>query len=158
MANDIYLKIDGIEGESVKKGAEKTIQLLSWKCGVTNKHSAEHGGGLGSGKAEPHHLEFTHHYDKASPVLQRHCAAGKHLPTVKLVVSKSGDGQKEYLTITLKNAFVTHISHDCQTDATLSTVHLAYEDIEHEYKQQGDDGSLKGSVKAGWNTKTHELR
>jgi type VI secretion system secreted protein Hcp len=158
MANDIYLKIDGVEGECNHKGAEKHIQLLSWKCGLTNQSTAGDGGGHGVGKAEPHHLEFTHHYDKASPVLMRHCAAGKHLPSVKLIVCKAGGGQKEYLTITLKNAFVSHVTHDCGPDGTIGTVQLAYEDIEHEYKPQDKEGNVGGSVKAGWNITTTETR
>ncbi|KXU95306.1 hypothetical protein CR51_25240 [Caballeronia megalochromosomata] len=158
MANDIYLKIDGVEGECNHANAEKQIQLLSWKCGVSNASSAGDNGGHGVGKAEPHLLEFTHLYDKAAPVLMRHCASGKHLASVKLSVCKAGGEQKEYLSITLKNAFVTHVSHECLPDKTIGIVRLAYEEIEHEYKPQDKEGNPQGAIKAGWNittTKTH---
>lgn len=159
MANDIYLKIDGIEGECNHKGAEKHIQLLGWNCGVSNASSAGMGGGSGLGKAEPHAFEFTHVYDKAAPALLKHCAAGKHIPNVKLVVCKAGDKQNEHLIITMKSAFVTEVRHEHDAQGhIIGTVRMSYEDVEHEYKAQDKDGAPTGGIKCGWNITTTETR
>jgi len=45
------LKVDGINGESVKGGHEEEIDVLTWEWGVTQASSMHVGGGGGSGKA-----------------------------------------------------------------------------------------------------------
>jgi type VI secretion system secreted protein Hcp len=93
MAIDCNLKIDGVDGESAHKDHKGEIQVLSWSWGVTQPSTSGLGGGAGQGKATPSSLKFTHAYDKASPVLAKQCASGKHFPTAVLTVRKAGEGQ-----------------------------------------------------------------
>lgn len=73
MAVDMFIKIEGIDGESQDEAHAGEIDVLSWQWGAVNKGSAALGGGLGSGKVEVQDLHFTHFIDKASPLL--FCAA-----------------------------------------------------------------------------------
>ena len=155
---DCYLKIDGIEGECKHKGAEGQIEVQSFGWGVDNMSSPTVGGGSGVGKANPGMFTFTHLYDKASPTLAKSCASGKHLANAKLTASKAGEGQKEFLTVTLKQVMVVGVSLGGLTGGELSeNVTLSYADIEFEYKPQDDKGALGGAVKFGWDCKSTEV-
>jgi type VI secretion system secreted protein Hcp len=156
---DCYLKIDGIDGESTHKGAEGQIEVQSWQWSVDNASSATVGGGSGVGKANPGLFSFTHNYDKASPVLAKSCASGKHIANAKLTVSKAGEGQKEFLTVTLKQVMAVAVSTGGATGGEMSeSVSLSYGDVEFEYKPQDKAGALGGAVKFGWDVKTTETR
>jgi type VI secretion system secreted protein Hcp len=156
---DCYLKIDGIDGESKHKGAEGQIEVQTWDWDVTNASSPTVGGGSGVGKAHPGMFTFMHFYDKASPTLAKSCASGKHLATAKLTASKAGEGQKEFLTVTLKQVTVTNIAIGGGTGGEVrETVSMMYADIEFEYKPQDDKGALGGAVKFGWDVRSTEVR
>ena len=84
MASDFHIKFDGVEGEATHKDHKGEIELLSWSWEVTQTAGAATGGGSGRGKATPGEFVISHVYDKASPVLAKHCAAGKHFKDAKL--------------------------------------------------------------------------
>ncbi len=109
MAADIHIKFEGVDGESNHKDHKGEIEVLSWAWGITNASSSISGGGSGKGKASPGDLHFTHIYDKASPVLAKKCAQGVHFPTVTLTARKSGEGQKDFLTVKMKEVFITSV-------------------------------------------------
>ena len=49
MAVDMFLKLDGIKGESVDSKHKDEIAVLAWSWGMSNSGSAHLGGGAGSG-------------------------------------------------------------------------------------------------------------
>ena len=51
------------------------------------------------GKASFNDFNFTHHIDKATPLLLKACATGTHIPDGTITVRKAGKGQQEYLII-----------------------------------------------------------
>jgi type VI secretion system secreted protein Hcp len=159
MAIDCNLKIDGVDGESAHKSHKGEIQVLSWNWGVAQPSSSGIGGGAGKGKASPSSLKFTHTYDKASPVLAKQCASGKHFPSAVLSVCKAGEGQQDFLKVTMKKVLITGVTPGANAAGDVSeTVSLDYDDIEFEYKEQKPDGSLGGSVKFGWDITSTETR
>ena len=159
MPIDCNLKIDGVEGESAHKDHKGEIEVLAWSWAVTQPSSSGLGGGAGKGKAQPASLQWTHAYDKASPVLAKQCASGKHFPTAVLTVRKAGEGQKDFLKVTMKKVLISSVSPGGNRSGDVSeTVTMDYDDIEFEYKEQKTDGSLGGSVKFGWDIKTTETR
>jgi len=156
---DCYLKIDGIDGESKHKGAEGQIEVHSWAWDAQNASNPGVGGGSGVGKAHPGFFTFSHLYDKASPTLAKSCASGKHIATAKLTASKAGEGQKEFLTVTMKQVTVSNVTLRGDTGGELQeSVNLAYADIEFEYKPQDDKGAMGGAVKFGWDVCSTEVR
>ncbi len=91
----------------------RTTRAKSKSCrgaGASPTPAAAAGGGSGKGKAEPGDFNFMHIYDKASPVLAKNCAAGKHFSDVVLTARKAGEGQKDFLKVTMKEVFVTSLS------------------------------------------------
>jgi type VI secretion system secreted protein Hcp len=159
MSGDFHIKFDGVEGEATHKDHKGEIELLSWSWEVTQPSGANTGGGSGRGKAEPGAFKFNHVYDKASPVLAKHCAAGKHFKDAKLTARKAGEGQKAFLVITMKEVFVTSVAPSAGSEGNIEEeVLCSYKDIEFAYKAQDDKGGLGGEVKFGWNTSTTETR
>lgn len=159
MSSDSHFKFDGVDGESTHKDHKGEIEVLSWSWGVQQQSGAQAGGGSGKGKAQPGEMHFTHLYDKASPVLAKHCAAGKHFKDAVLTARKAGEGQKDFLKITLKEVFVTSVQPSGNSGGDLvESVSCSYKDIEFEYKPQDDKGGLGGAVKFGWNVATTETR
>lgn len=149
---DMFLKIDGIEGESLDKAHKNEIQLLSFSFGATQPGSAGIGGGSGVGKVQVHDLQFSKFYGKDSPKLFEACAIGKHTPKVVLTCRKAGGSQQEYLKVTLSNVLVSSIQTSSSGGESLPTesVTLSFSKIEIEYKPQDEKGNLGGVVKAGW--------
>ena len=158
MSTDSHIKLDGVEGESTHKDHKGEIEVLSWSWGATQS-AALSGTGSGKGKAEPGRFSFVHVYDKASPNLAKGCATGKHFPTMVLTARKAGEGQKDFLKVTLKEVLVTSVQPAGTAGGDITeTVACSYKDIEFDYKPQDDKGGLGGSVKFGWNVATTETR
>jgi len=159
MAIDTHIKFDGVEGESSHKDHKGEIEVLSWSWNVSNASGGGRAGGSGKGKAEPGDFSFMHVYDKASPVLAKNCASGKHFATVVLTARKAGEGQKDFLKVTMKEVFVTSLAPSGGSEGDIvESVSASYKDIEFAYKPQDDKGGLGGEVKFGWNTASTELR
>ena len=158
MAIDTHMKFDGVDGESTHQDHKGEIVVLSWAWGVQNDSSAATGGGRGKGKATPGDIHFTHEYDKASPVLAKKCAQGTHFPTVVLTSRKSGEGQKDFMKITMKEVFITSVQNSGSAGGDImESVSMAYASIEFSYKAQDAKGGLGGEVKFAWDVKTTNI-
>ncbi|HSI49062.1 MAG TPA: type VI secretion system tube protein Hcp [Ideonella sp.] len=159
MTIDTNLKIAGVDGESGHKDHKGEIDLLAWSWDVRQESTAAAGTGSGKGKGIPGQLVFAHYYDKASPVLAKSCASGKHFDSAIITCRKAGEGQLDFLKVTLKQVLVTSVAPSASSGGEISeSVALSYADIEFEYKPQDDKGALGGSVKFGWNVASTETR
>lgn len=157
MAIDSHIKFDGVEGESTHKDHKGEVEILSWTWGVSNTSLAS-GTGSGKGKANPGDLHFMHSYDKASPVLAKKCAQGVHFPTVVITSRKAGEGQKDFLKITMKEVFITSVQPSGSSAGDImESVSMSYQSIDFAYKPQDEKGGLGGEVKFGWNVKTTQI-
>lgn len=113
MAVDMFLKIDGIDGESTDERHKGEIQIESFSWGETQTGSAAHGGGGGAGKVSMQDFSFVMKASKASPKLFLACASGQHIKEANLSVEttaekgRSGKGQVEYLKIKMTDILVS---------------------------------------------------
>ena len=148
MAPSIFARIGTIKGESRDVRHRDEIEVLSWSWGVSRSGTVGHGGGGGAGRASFRDFTFTHHVDKASPLLMKSCATGQHLADAKVTVRKAGQGQQEYLVITMTDVLVTAVSPgvSAEGDTTLEEVVLAFGKVDLEYRPQKPDGSLDVGV------------
>ena len=157
MATDVHIRFDGVDGESTDRDHKGEVRVLTWGWGVAQAASPA-GAGSGTGKATPADLVFTHDYDKASPLLARRCAQGKHFPTVVLSARKAGEGQKDFLKVTMKEVFITSIQVVGQGEGGLQeSVSLRYGTIEFGYKPQDARGGLGAEVKFNWDLKSGKV-
>jgi type VI secretion system secreted protein Hcp len=157
MAIETHIRFDGVEGESTHADHKGEIELLAWAWSVHNTRPLP-GGGSGTGKAAAGELTFTHAYDKASPVLAKKCAQGVHFKEVAVTARKSGEGQRDFLRITMREVFVTSVAPSGSVDGGIAeSVSLAYGAIDFSYSPQDSTGGLGGEVRFGWDVKTNRI-
>ena len=144
----IFARIGTIKGESQDARHKDEIDVMSWSWGVSQSGTAGHGGGGGAGKPSFHDFTFTHHVDKASPLVMKACATGQHISDATITVRKAGNAQQEYLIITMTDLLVTSVttSVSAEGDTTIESVVLAFAKVDLEYKPQKPDGSLDAGV------------
>ena len=159
MSGDIFLKIDGIEGESTDEKHSGEIQLETVSWGSSNAASFNYGGGGGTGKVTMQDIHFTKVIDQASSKLFYHCCSGKHFPDAVLTFRKAGGDQEEYFQVKLKDLMISNITwsdHAGGGGLAQEQGSLAFTDIEFIYKKQGQDGKLQGQQRAQWNVKENK--
>ncbi|MDR3213435.1 MAG: type VI secretion system tube protein Hcp [Azoarcus sp.] len=150
----IYVKVEGITGESRDAKHKGWIDALSVDFGVVQSSSMSTGGGGGVGKADFPALTFAHYVDRATPNLFKYCAAGKHIPKVEISVTKSGGGQEEYQRITLGDVLVVSSTPSGSADALwVETVGLSYATISIEVREQNANGSMSAPITGTWDVK-----
>ena len=154
MAVDMFLKIEGIKGESVDDKHKDEIEVLSWSWGATNSGSAAAGGNTSTGKVNVQDLSITKRFDKSSPQLFLRCATGQHISTATLSVRKAGKrDQEDYLKITMTDVMVSSYQTGVASggDAPADSVSFNFAKVEIRYRPQTPDGSVAGPVTACWN-------
>jgi len=148
MPADIFGKLGDIKGESEDAKHKGEIDILSWSWGITQSGTMAHGGGGGEGKANFNDFNFTHHIDKASPVLMKACATGEHIKDATITVRKAGKGQQEFLIVKMTDIIITGVAPSGAGDGAATAEHVAlqFAKVDLEYKPQKQDGSLDAGV------------
>jgi type VI secretion system secreted protein Hcp len=156
-AVDYFLKIDGIEGESLDEKHKGEIDVLSWSWGESQEGSTTGGGG-GAGRVSMQAVRFEMTVSKASPKVMLACARGEHLKKAVLTCRKAGAGRHEFLKIALSDVFISsyRIASSMETGSPVADqVSLSFAQILFEYIEQKADGTVGGAVRAGWDLKAN---
>jgi type VI secretion system secreted protein Hcp len=154
MSHEIFVKLDGIDGESKQAAHKNWVDVLNFGYSVTQSASMHTGGGGGVGKADFGPIMFTHYLDKASPNLFKYCASGKHIPTVTFSVCKTGDGSQEFARIVLTDVIVASVSPGGASGSGMTeTVAMAYSKIQTKVREQNANGSMGAEVEGNWDVK-----
>ena len=103
MANSIFLKLDGIAGESKDANHKEWIHISRFSWGVKQPGNMHQGGGGGAGRATVEDLEVVANIDKSAPAILHYCSAGKHIAHAYLSICKAGGNQMEYVSIKLED-------------------------------------------------------
>jgi type VI secretion system secreted protein Hcp len=159
MTTSIFARIGAIKGESQDSRHEDWIDVLSWSWGVSQSGTpGSHGAGGGAGKATVHDFVFTHHLDKASPLLMSACATGEHIKDATVTARKTGRGQQEFLVITMADVIVTSVSTTASAEgnSTVESVVLTFAKVDLEYKPLKPNGSLDAGVHFAYDLKTQK--
>ncbi|TDK66103.1 Hcp family type VI secretion system effector [Sapientia aquatica] len=155
MAQDIFLKINGIEGESKDDKHSNEIEVQSWDWKISQQSNMHSGSGGGAGKATVGDLTFVHSVDKSSPNLMKYCLTGKHIDSAVLTVRKAGGNPLEYLKITMSDVIVTKVqpSGSNDGDGIRETISLAFSKVKQEYAVQNAQGGSAGAITASYDIK-----
>jgi type VI secretion system secreted protein Hcp len=148
MAIDSFLKLGTLKGESVVKGFEDQIQLLSWSWAMSQTGTTHVGQGGGAGKVNVSDLSFVHHVDAASPALIQSCCKGSHFDTGTLTMNKAGGAVLAYVTITLSDIIITSVTMGgvAGEDLLTETVSLNFGKFKYSYQPQDNKGAKKGGA------------
>ena len=158
MAVDQFIKIEGIEGESLDGKHKNEIDVLAWSWGMSQSGSFHTGGGGGAGKVNVQDLSITKWVDKSSPKLMLHVCNGKHITKATLVVRKAGEKPVEYMVITMDKLMVTSVSTGGSggEDKLTENIVLNFESCNVKYTPQKADGSAEALQEMGWDIAKNE--
>ena len=157
MAVDMFLKIDGCDGESADDSHPDEIDVLAFSWGMTQSGSMHLAGGGGSGKVSVQDCSITKYLDKASTVLMQKCCSGKHFTKAVLICRKAGDTPIEYMKVTMEEVLVSSVSEgggggeDKQTE----NISLNFAKVKVEYTPQKSDGSAGAASELGWDIRAN---
>jgi type VI secretion system secreted protein Hcp len=159
MGVEMFLKIDGIQGESTDASHADEIDIFSYTWGESQPAVASSGvGGGAGGRVTMQDFHFAMHVNRASPKLFLACANGARIKNAILTVRRSGGNPVEFLKWTLTD--ITVASY--QTAASVPSgepptdqVSLRFTKIETEYTRVKPDGSLDVPIKEGWDLTTN---
>jgi type VI secretion system secreted protein Hcp len=156
MAVDMFLKLDGIKGESSDDKHKGEIEILSYSWGVS-QHStagkASAGGGRTTQRADISDFTITKTMDAASAKLFEHCATGQHIKEVTLALHRAGGDKQQYAEYKLSDVIVSSYSPGASSggDVPMENVSFNFSKIEMKYTQvDPKTGKATGNVSSGW--------
>jgi len=157
MAVDFFLKLDGIDGESVDEKHKNEISVLSFSWGGSQTTSVAGSGGSGAGKVNLSDFSIMKHYDKASPKVFKAMCAGTHIKTGTLTAVKAGGDGKPFMKIDFKELFVTSHQVSASSEVPTESVSFSYNEIKVEYSTQNEQGILTTTGAVTFDLKANKL-
>jgi len=147
-AVDMFLKIEGIDGESTATAHKGWIDVQSWSWGATQTAGVGAGGGAAVGRLVGH-VTVVKRIDKATPLLFKRCSDGTVLALVTVELARSGGGPT-YLKYELKEVMVSSIAHgDVDGDGVPDeTITLAFTGVKLTYTQLDTSGKPISQISA----------
>lgn len=158
MAVDMFLRIEGLEGESEDSKYKGQIQIIGWKWEASQTGTSGIGGGSGTGKVEQVDLVVNKYIDRSSPVLYQFCCGGDHIKSADLTVRKAGGEALDYLVIHLEDLIITSfvLGGEPKNDQVLETIRINFTRASLSYTPQGGTGAGGGNVVGGWDLKANK--
>jgi type VI secretion system secreted protein Hcp len=166
---DIFLKLNGIDGESTTKGHEKEIEVVSYDQSIDSTIPSGGGAGGGAGKATFSGVRFSKLLDSASMPIALACASGLHIAHARFAFRRA---PSDFYVVTLEDVIVTHAGQCATTDtqsplafetlaksstgaALLEEVTLNFGKIRWEYRPIGPKGTGLPPITGGWDVKAN---
>ncbi|MEN4608511.1 Hcp family type VI secretion system effector [Pantoea agglomerans] len=155
MAIDMFMKVDGVTGESKDSNHSGWTDITSFSWGASQPGNMSVGGGGGAGKVNFEDLHVEALIDKSVTALLKNCASGKHLAKVELSICKAGGTQVEYARITLEDVLVTTVKYNGADNGDLVGMSYSFQSskVKQQYWEQSSSGGKGAESSAGWNIK-----
>jgi len=145
---DVYLRLDGIQGDSITKGYEKWIPITGIQFDATNERGTLTSSAASAGKASLDSFTIQKNVDSASVPLFLNLMTGKVIAKGQIVfTTKSKDTSvQQPLIIDLENVIVTDYSFsDGYEGITLKATGLKLT-----YTPQTNSGAKGTPITGGW--------
>jgi len=141
-AVDMFLDLDGIEGESRDMQFRDTIDVLAWSWGASRKDKA----------VNFQDISFTKYIDRSSPALMQNLATGGTIANGSLRVRKAGENPLVYLRLCFTGIRVSSISQGGSggEDRLTENVTFNFATVVERYTQQSATGVAGPSFRFGW--------
>ena len=155
---DMFIRFDGVDGESEQKGMEKWIELGSFSMSSATAGSTKVGGGSGVGKPSIHGVNFSTVGGKHTPAIAQKYFKGEHFPIVEVkFIKQTGEASAEtYYHLKMEKVFVTSMQNGKGEGSLPSeSMSLTAETYEQEYFVQDAAGKLTSVGKTKYNEKTN---
>ncbi len=154
MASDMFLKIEGIDGESTDEKHSNWIDILSFNHNVSQSGSADGSstGGHTSGRVDIGEMVFAKMLDKSTPKLIEAACTGKHIPTAEIELCSATGAKHTFMKYKLSKVIVSTVTTGGSGEGSRpeETLMLKFEKIEWEYTPYDNTGKSGNPVRAGW--------
>jgi type VI secretion system secreted protein Hcp len=153
---EIFMKVDGIMGESNDEKHKGELELLSFSFGLKNTGSVVGGGG-GAGTADFASFCFEKLYDRSSPALFLGTASGEHFKSATVTFRKPGGKQPEFLTYKFEDIlFDQYDQGGSDEPPLLEDAGFKFREVTVSYRPQNPDGTLGSPIIASWDLSTNK--
>ena len=115
-ADDLFLRLEGVPGESNAAGHKDEIEILSYTQSIANP-TARVGRPGGSGKSNCNPVTITKFVDRSSPAFMLYVANGQHFMRGVITVRRPGQAPLDYYKITLNEVMIVEVE---QSDTKLN--------------------------------------
>jgi len=153
MATDMYLWIDGIDGESTDDRHRGWIDIVSFdsKVNTTASGIQTSGGGLTGTRPEFSEITVGKVIDQATPKLHLYCCNGRHISQVKIELCRAMGEKQVYMKYTLDDVIVSAVGPvTVDPSSQLEQVSFRFGRIRWEYTLTEPDGRPGAPVAEGW--------
>ena len=147
MAVDIFLRIDGITGESQDANFKGQIQLESFSFGAA--HVVSIGSGSGAGKLSFTPITVTKQADTTSPVLFLAVCEGTRFGSATVSFAQAGTNAA-YITFDLGTVIVSGITTSATIGVPVETITLVCESLKYTVVVRNSAGTVTNTVTDGW--------
>lgn len=160
MAVDMFLRIDGIKGDSTDSKHKEWVEVESFTHGIVQAT-----GGAGSaqgshagGRADHSDFSFVKRLDSASPTLAKYCCTGKHIPKIDFELCRALGEKTCFMKYQFEDSIIASVRPSGTAKGTdlipLEELALRYGVIRWEYTPTDAKGGGKtgAAIKAAWST------
>jgi type VI secretion system secreted protein Hcp len=158
VAFDAFLKLDGVDGESRRKGFEKAIEIFSFSFGASNPATIGSGTGSGAGKVTLSSFNIMKKSDAASTLLFTACCKGNHFPKGSVTLHKSGGKEAmDFLKYEFEEVFIDSIQWSGSSggdDTPTESIQMSFGKVTATYTAQNPDGSKASPLIGSWDART----
>lgn len=147
-AVDMFLELEGIQGESQDNAHKGDVDVLAWSWGVSNSSSATK-----AGKVNVQDLSLTKYVDSASVPLLMRATSGGRIPSAELTVRRAGENPVDSIKLCMTNVGVSSLSSGGSggEDRLTENVTLNFSSIVMSYQRQSSTGQPVGNpFVGGW--------
>ncbi|HET6264348.1 MAG TPA: type VI secretion system tube protein Hcp [Usitatibacter sp.] len=151
-AYDMFLKLDGIQGEATAKGHEKEIEVFSFSWGMARTVQVMGARGANAGRPCVSEMNLMKRMDKTTPLLMANVMSGMVIPKGKLTLRKAGgDIPLDFMVIELTSVLVSSVQESGSSggdDTPMESISVHFTSAKATYTPQGPDGKPGSPVPA----------
>jgi type VI secretion system secreted protein Hcp len=151
-ADDIFLKLIDVRGESVDAHHKGEIDVLSYTQSMTGPFAPTTAGGAAAGKTPCGQVTITKYVDVSSPDLMQSAAEGRHFKGAVVTFRRPGQNPIEYYQVTLEDVIVTEVQQNDRSGSSeraVERVSLMGRKFRYYYNGQSPTGAA-AKPWSGW--------
>lgn len=159
MAVDMFLEIDGVQGESAIK--TNAIDIDSWTFGMTQMGTSHTATGSGAGKVNVQDIHINKNACKVSPTLMLKCCEGAHIKKAKITCRKAGGTKPlDYYTVELEDLFISSVQTmgSNGNDTVSESLSINFSSFKVVYTPQTSSGSGSGGIECAWDVSKNKKK
>jgi type VI secretion system secreted protein Hcp len=142
----LFLKIDGVDGDSKDKDHDKWIDILNWSWGAHHPSSMQMGGGTSGGSAQVEQIRIQAKTSSATATLCKFLMEGE-VKTINIhTTMKFKKEEKTWVEVELINASISSLdqSHDSDGqggNTSMDSIVISFEECKQLIWDQKEDGT-----------------